>query len=227
MKKEKNEGFKLTAREKRQLDSLTRKAGIEVAVAEGNMESEEAEHAFMGSPFRTNSEYENNFPSRFKNKVPKGGAWILVKESPPTEFTVPPMSIWFAMPWTMTPDGIGCAPHRVKITTPCGDLGIMPCEYSLVQKVTAYMGREKEGIFIRQMSGNPVVDTDSLFYLMSRGIRRQEATMLLIEQIKDPTFLWFEIAPQYAEFFGRKWPSEARCPFATPREKWHEQKLTA
>ena len=122
----------------------------------------------------------------------------------------------------MKPGGTGVAVHRVKIVTPSGDLGILPCEYSTVSKVSEYVGREAEGILLHQMSGNPVVDKDSLFYLMSRGIPRQAASLLLIEQIKDPTYLWFEIAPPYGAYFGKDWPTPERCPFATPLEQWKQ-----
>jgi hypothetical protein len=72
-----------------------------------------------------------------------------------------------------------------------------------------------------------VVNTDQLFYLMSRGITKQQACLMLIDQIKDDSFLWFEFAPQYGEHFGLSWPSPARCPFATPREKFIEDKPRA
>lgn len=218
----KTESYKLTRKERTQLDRLTRKAGIEVAVAAGDFESKDAEKILLGSPWTGIPEYMNCFPSKFGLKLPSDGQWILVTAPPHCQITVPPFSIWFAIPWTMKPDGNGLAAHRVKIMTPAGELGIFPCEYSPVARISEYIGREKEGILVHQMSGDPVVNTDHLFYLMSRGIPRATATMMLIEQIKDPTYLWFEIAPPYGEYFGRKWPTRERCPFATPLEGWKE-----
>lgn len=180
---------------------------------------------FLRNPLNTLKDYESNFPERFGKMLPKDGSWIRVQDPPHCEYTVPPFSIWFAVPWPMS--GSEPKPKRVKISTPAGELGIFPHEYCLVEDITQWFGREPEGVFLRQMNANPVVDVDQLFYLMSRGITRQSATMLLIEQIKDPTFLWIEVAPQYGEYFGKEWPAHARCPFATARSEFVEIPLHA
>src|SRR5437762_3387591 len=73
-------------------------------------------------------EFHDHFPGG--NEVPKGGAWILVKTPPPCEFTVPPLSLWFATPWPFDPAYREVDPKRVCILTPRGNLGIFPREYS-------------------------------------------------------------------------------------------------
>lgn len=158
--------------------------------------------------------FEDYFPHR---KVEEQGAWIMVQKPPCTEYTVPPLSIWYAMPWDMTAASkAGIALKRVKILTPSGELGLFPHEFSVVTDISFYVGKDHEGVFFRTMNDTPVVNYDALHYLMSRGISREEATLMIIEQMKDPTYGWFEIAPQYAAWAGKEWPTQAKCPFATP-----------
>lgn len=183
-------------------------------------ESEEARDLVAQFPIHGLHEMETYFPQDYNKRLPKEGNWIRVNVPPHTEITVPPFSMWFATPWPMERDRNGLAAKRVKIVTPSGEIGIMPHEYCVVEDVTKWIGKEADGVYLRQMNGNPVCDRDSLFYLMSRGISRSSATLLLIGQIKDPTFLWIEVAPPYGEHFGKEWPDPKACPFATPRDQF-------
>jgi hypothetical protein len=191
---------------------------------ESEADAKEARESFWQHPFHTHKDFENAFPEDFGLNLPPTGKWIQVKNPPNTEITVPPFSIWFAMPW---PNG-DMYRGRVKIVTPGGTLGLWPCEYMVVDEVTQYFGRESEGILLHQMNERPVCNREHLHYIMSRGIPRRAATLMLIADIKDPTFLWLEFAPQYGEFFGKDWPAPAACPFATPRDQWvaEEEVLT-
>lgn len=166
------------------------------------------------------AEFENLFPQDYGKALHPEGNWIQVQKPPHCEITVPPFSIWFAVPWPMDSYTCGVKVKRVKIVTLSGTLGLMPNEYSVIQDMGEWLGREPEGVMLRQMNDKPVCDADHLFYLMSRGITRKAATLMLIHTIKDPTFLWMEIAPQYGEYFGREWPDAKHCPFALPRDQW-------
>lgn len=165
--------------------------------------------------------FEDYYPQDYKKEIPEDGAWIMVLRDPGTEYTVPPFSIWFAQNWHSNSNLAGVHVKRVKVITPMGELGLFPREYSRIDNVTSYIGREAEGILVHQLSGNPIVSNDQLHYIMSRGIPKQQAMLYLLDQIKDPTFLWIEIAPHYGNMFGKEWPSPARCPFATPLDRWH------
>lgn len=183
---------------------------------ETEAEKLQARADFWMQPFASHSDFENAFPEDFGKLLPPEGKWIQIKESPHCEITVPPFSIWFAQPWTVSPN----TKNRVKIVTPAGTLGLWPHEYFVCEDMTQYLGREPEGILLHQMNERPVCNVDHLFYLMSRGLKRRTATMMLIKDIKDPTFLWMEFAPQYGEYFGKPWPKPKDCPFATPRDQW-------
>jgi hypothetical protein len=183
-------------------------------------DSEEARDMVLGGMLGQ-GEFEDLFPQDYGKALHPTGNWIQVQKPPHCEITVPPFSIWFAEPWP-TEAGVVCGVHakRAKIVTPKGTLGLWPHEFSVVEDMTHWIGREDEGVMVRTMNDRPAMDKEQLFYLMSRGITRQRAALMLINQIKDPTFLWIEIAPQYGEYFGREWPTPERCPFAASRESW-------
>ena len=120
--------------------------------------------AMMGSPdnpFAAMEQFQDYFPGR--NKVPDGGGWILVKTPPPTEYTVPPLSIWFAEPWPM--DNERHSTHRVKILTPKGELGLFPREYSLIEDPAKYYEFVGQGMEIHFFGNEEGVPKDALFYL--------------------------------------------------------------
>jgi hypothetical protein len=150
------------------------------------------------------------FPEEHDSKLPDEGAWILVKKSPETEYTVPPLSIWYALPWPMEDRRRGRGFYRVRIITPRGDLGILPHEYTVIKDITRYVGQEKEGMRFRFLSEDVEIPSDQLFYVMSRGIPRREATMMLLPELKSPNLGWFESSKEIADTFGYEWPSEER-----------------
>jgi hypothetical protein len=173
-------------------------------------------------------EYMSYYPQEFGLGLPETGGWVIVKHPPHCEYTVPPMSIWFALNWQMDV-GVrsGVHPKRIKIVTPLGDLGLFPHEYALAKDIRSYIGREADGVIFHRLDGSPALPAESLFYIQSRGIKRAEACMMLLDKITDPSFGWFEIAPAYGEYFGEDWPTPERCPFATPLNMWNEEKACA
>lgn len=174
-------------------------------------------------------EFQGYYPEEYGKVVPEAGTWIVVQHPPQgTEYTVPPFSIWYAVPWQMDGGEIkGRNIHRVRIQTPCGDLGLFPREYALVNDIKTYIGREKDGVLFHRLSGEGMLPTETLFYMQSRGISRPDACMMLLDQIADPTFGWFEIAPPYGAHFGEEWPTPRQCPFATPASAWQEEEKAA
>ncbi len=166
--------------------------------------------------------FSHYYPQDYGLALPEEGGWIRVNKPPSsTEYTVPPFSMWYAMNWQCDIGEIaGVKPKRVKIQTPAGDLGLWPSEYCVVKSITEYVGRESEGIFFRTLGGESAFQTDALFYILSRGIPRQQACMMLLDQMRDMAFGWFEIAPHYGEYYGLEWPEPSHCPFALQRQQW-------
>lgn len=158
------------------------------------------------NPFAAVDQFHDYFPG--ENVVPEGGAWILVKDSPPTEFTLRPFSIWFAEPWPMENDRWGC--NRVKVMTPRGELGLFPREFSVVKDPAKYYEFLGQGITIHFFGKEEGVPKDALFYLRSRGISKRDALCMLISEIKAPCVLWLETDPKIAATFGREQPEESR-----------------
>jgi hypothetical protein len=88
--------------------------------------------------------FEDYFPS---TPIGPEGTWIMVTKPPICEFTVPPLSMWYATPWPMeTGDRAGISIKRLRIQTPMGDLGIFPHECSVVKDISFYLGQEENGM---------------------------------------------------------------------------------
>lgn len=162
--------------------------------------------ADMRSRFAAVESFQDYFPGT--NKVPDEGGWILVKDSLPTEYTVTPLSIWFAEPWPIS--GERHCSHRVKIMTPKGEIGLFPREYTLIADPGKYYEFIGNGMEIKFFGNEEGVPRDKLFYLRSRGIAKQDALALLIGSIKAHGVLWIESSREVAEVFGKKWPSDER-----------------
>lgn len=158
-------------------------------------------------PFAAAEQFHDYFPG--DNEVPEGGAWILVKTPPPTEYTVPPLSIWFAEPWPL--DSEQYDSHRVKIVTPRGELGLFPREYSRIEDPGRYYEFIGDGMEIHFFgTGDVGVPELPLFYLRSRGIAKKDAISMLIGSIKAHGVCWIESDPSICAHFGKEWPAQYR-----------------
>lgn len=164
----------------------------------------------MRQRFAAAESFQDYFPGN--NKVPEDGGWILVKTPPPCEYTVPPLSIWFAEPWPIVNERF-CS-HRVKIMTPKGELGLFPREYSLVNNPEKYYEFIGQGVTIKFFGGAsadmPEDLKAKLFYIRSRGVGKAEALSMLIGSIKLHGVLWLEADQQLAACFGMDWPHQAK-----------------
>lgn len=157
------------------------------------------------NPFAAVEQYHDYFPG--ENKVPDGGAWILVTKSPPTQFTVPPFSMWFAEPWPMEEER-WCS-HRVRIITPKGELGIFPREYSLIKDPARYYEFIGRGMELRFFGNDEEgIPTDPLFYIRTRGIPMRDALAMLIAEVKCHGVMWIEARREVAAHFGAEWPDD-------------------
>ena len=137
------------------------------------------------------------FPERDGKQIPDDGAWIIVVEEPHTvlraKFRVPEISMWRARPHTLnsgalTVRGLTVRPQQAVITTPAGDLHLWPHEYVIADRPLQLAA--DPGAELHTLGGEPVLDEQELFYLMSRGIPQQDAVMLLFAKIVSLDFVY-------------------------------------
>ena len=137
------------------------------------------------------------FPEREGKAIPEEGAWIIVVEEPHTvlrsQFRVPPLSMWRARPYELNSgplrhNGVTVYPKQAVIATPAGDLHLWPHEY-IVAKRPMELAADPDST-LNSLGGDPVLDEEELFYLMSRGIRHQDAVMLLFDKVTSLDFVY-------------------------------------
>ncbi|WP_424863026.1 hypothetical protein [Streptomyces sp. MMS24-I29] len=141
------------------------------------------------------------FPEQEGKAIPEEGAWILVVEEPMTElrsrFRVPPLSMWRARPHELNSGAITVGhgrqavqvyPKQAIIATPGGDLHLWPHEYAVADRPMELAS--DHDATLHSLGGQPALDEDELFYLMSRGIPRHDAVMLLFDNVEVPDFVY-------------------------------------
>ncbi|ROR76054.1 Uncharacterized protein family (UPF0051) [Plantibacter flavus] len=126
------------------------------------------------------------------------GAWILILEIPQTpintQFELPLLSMWRARRHDlndggfMTDAGVKLYPQQAVIATPAGDLHLWPHEY-MVAKDPMGLASDPDAI-LHTLGGEAVLDPEELFYLQSRGITHQQATMMLFDKIQSLDFVY-------------------------------------
>lgn len=118
-------------------------------------------------------------------------------EEPFTElrsrFRVPPLSMWRARPRELNTEaivsrGVKIYPKQAIIATPGGDLHLWPHEYVVVDRPVTLVS--DPDATLHALGGQPVLDEDALFYLMSRGIPRHEAVMVLFDSVTSLDFVY-------------------------------------
>lgn len=159
----------------------------------------------MDARFKAAESYQNYFPG--DNEVPEEGAWILVKTPPHCEYTVKPLSIWFAQPWPSNLQSVNDA-HRVRIVTPRGDLGLFPQEYRIINDIQTYYQFIGEGMEIKFFGPVDGVPVNQLHYIMSRGISKTDAIAMLLGLIKGHGICWLEATKELTDEFGLEWANE-------------------
>jgi hypothetical protein len=180
--------------------------------------SKEGQSTVVGLILTKGSAIEDYYPQDYSKSIGKG-AWIMVKRKSATVPEVPTLSIWYARPWAMSEGAVlGVKVKRVKILTPQGPLGLLPSEYVVIKDIDTYLQRPpSEGIRIRYTGDHAHVSSDTIHYIMSRGIARKDALLMCLKQIAIPTFLWIELHPQYSREFDL---TPVTCDFSTPLDIW-------
>lgn len=139
------------------------------------------------------------FPEQYDAAIPDEGAWILVLEEPQTvmrqHFRVPLLSMWRARSHTLNTGafvlggkGPKVYPQQAVIQTPAGDLHLWPHEYRIVRDPMA-LASDPDAT-LNSLGGEAVLNEDERFYLMSRGISHQDATLMLFDKIESLDFVY-------------------------------------
>lgn len=158
---------------------------------------------------------DDNFPG--EKQIPDEGCWIQVIMPPHCEITCEPLSIWYAMPafeaktWDFM-EGETQNRYKVKILTPIGEFMLFPSEYRIVtpESVHEYMNSlgstgdpDQEHVMLHWLDPrNEYFDTDRLFYLMSRGLKRADAYQMLMGEVKSQHVCYFTFHVEYQEAFA-------------------------
>lgn len=168
------------------------------------------------------------FPEHDGKAIPDEGAWIIVVEEPYTElmsrFRIPPLSMWRARPHELNSGGlrigsgqeaITVRPKQAIIATPGGDLHLWPHEYIVVERPME-LATDPDAT-LHSLGGQPVVDEQELFYLMSRGISRHDAVMLLFDKVKSLDFVYVTFPEEITELLAGAGQSLRRHMALNPR----------
>lgn len=166
------------------------------------------------------------FPEEENKLIPEEGAWIIVIEEPHTElqtrFRIPPLSMWRARHNELNSGafvhaGIKFWPQQAVIATPGGDLHLWAHEY-IVAKDAMKLATDPDST-IHSLGGQPVIDEQQLFYLMSRGIPRHEAVMLLFNTIESLDFVYVTFPEWITDALAGMGQSLRRHMALNPRER--------
>lgn len=176
------------------------------SISKEELEQEEEETVWGGLLIHSPNpiildEFHDYFPRG--QSVPPEGSWILVKKiTSSLEYSVPPLSIWWAEPWEMEGEGDRSRPKRVKVVTSNGELGVFPREYVLIKDVEKFFPFIGDGIDIHFFGKIPDELNLQMFYLRSRGISKEAALTMLLGQVKGHGYLWLQFHEEYARIFG-------------------------
>ena len=154
------------------------------------------------------------FPEDYDKDIPNDGCWILATKPPFTEIKIQKFSIWFAVNAEPSMTHPKYPIHRklASIITPDGELRLWPWEYNKIElkKYLDFLNVRPENsepdMNICFITEDPKLSKkmgEMVFYMQSRGISRGTAYMMLIEEIKDQNFCYFEMHDAYVQMFTR------------------------
>jgi hypothetical protein len=143
--------------------------------------------------------------------IPEEGAWIMVKEPPHTEIPAPPLySIWRARR-TFRSYQVRIGRRKVNwpllravITTPHGELTLIPGEYQPVADLRRWLelvgekDQGEEAVTIHFLGpGEPGGLAEQVFYIQTRGITRADALLLMLPDVEDADFAYLTVWPNH------------------------------
>lgn len=143
------------------------------------------------------------YPEKYGKDLGDGG-WVFVMKPPrhPGIPEVPRLSLWWARPFVIQDGAWGNRlPYQAQIATPEGPLHLWPHEYLPCEDPSSFVGMEASTV--HSLGGQPLLDEDHLFYLMSRGISRHEASLMLFAEINQPGVAYMTFDDDVLDFFAR------------------------
>lgn len=177
-------------------------------------QTDEAQPSMGGAWDCPDQEMQSYFPEDFGKDIPAEGCWILIIKPPPCAIKIKKFSIWFALEARDTK-----LHHRypirrklASILTLAGALMVEPWEYNKIdlKKYMDFLNVRSENsepdMNIRFLAEDPKLSNKMarmVFYMQSRGISRGTAYMMLIEEIRDQNFCYFEMHDAYVQMFTR------------------------
>lgn len=124
------------------------------------------------------------------------GAWIMVVEVPHTalQWDLPLLSIWRARPHRLSSGLAGRRAYQAVIATPAGDLHLWPHEYVILTDPTGIL--TDPAVEVHTLGGDPLLDEEHLWYLMSRGIPQGDAARLLLPHVRGLDYAYATLPPE-------------------------------
>lgn len=158
---------------------------------------------------------EDYFPEDYGKQIPEKGGWIMLLSSVHVgkqigesllEITLPHLSIWYATPTATlhgrTVDGVRINPKQAIVRHPHGDVHVWPHEYNLVDIAKFLEFGEEDGFFLRPLHPETGgFDEQKLFYLRSRGFSEATAKRMLLPELDNANFCYFEFHPALSGMF--------------------------
>lgn len=145
------------------------------------------------------------FPEDDGKAIPDEGAWICVIDvphAPLLNFEVPYLSMWRATrhDGPLLHKDLPFPSQQAVIHTPGGTLHLWPTEYVVIDDISLFVGQEPDCV-MHKLGGEPVIDEDQMFYMMLRGIPRQDAALMLLGDVTSQDFVYFTWDVFYQEYF--------------------------
>ncbi|MFE7118847.1 SufD family Fe-S cluster assembly protein [Streptomyces sp. NPDC057654] len=112
--------------------------------------------------------------------------------------------------------GVKIHPKQAIIATPGGDLHLWPHEYVVVDQPMTLIS--DPDATLHALDGQPVLDEEMLFYLMSRGIPRHEAVRVLLDTVTSLDFVYVTFPEWITEALAGAGQSLRRYMALNPRK---------
>lgn len=159
---------------------------------------------------------EDYFPADYDKELPEEGGWVMMlmavhvgrSVGEKTEsITVPHLSIWYATPtktkYGRSFEGISIPLTQAIIRTPQGEVHVWPHEYKRINIADFLEFGESDGFYIRFLHPETGgFDEQKLFYLRTRGLSKTVAQRILLPELNNPNFCYFEFDPAYSDVFS-------------------------
>lgn len=148
------------------------------------------------------------YDPRENQMIPKSGAWaIIIRPLPPLERGLDEQVTMGRVFWCeqmpnadeqgFLPDGR----YKVQCRSPFGDLCLWPYEYRVLSASYLTMAWQEGGFTFHPSAKSEDQFSEQLFYCMSRGISRADATVMCLGTMSGPVG-WFEPSDEVADFIA-------------------------